>query len=282
MDLALDAPINYLKYVPIWPGRFAIASVASQSDRYLSFYREAAKHYTVILDNGVFESHHLTDKEYFDVAETMFPHVIVAPDRINSNADENYKRACDFARKFSNSPLTHIDKPTTLMCVIQCEKEETIDFWTILDTLLNDPKFEYIGICRDAIYNAFGHFTNATEQETNRFYFVTELQRRYTVKQIMSKKWHFLGIGEHVHLLQYYWFVNSMDSASAFYQGVLGNLLSKEGIMPATLRRPRDYFIATHMWEDQWEHNVEANCREMLRWAEKAGQLKRRILGGRL
>jgi hypothetical protein len=259
---------------------FVLANVAARSNVYKDHYIGARQYKRfIMLDNGVFENDQIDVATYLELAKCLKPNVIIAPDTINADADYNWQKALEFAALVEKA---NFNFDCELMFVPQCEQGQEATFWRILDTALKSPKFQWIGICRDAVFNAFGQYTNTEEQELNRFYFVGRLQEHYQPHMILQKKWHFLGMGKHINLLPYYWFVDTMDTASLFYQGTLKNTLSANGIMPETLKRPRDYFFKSFMHEDAWQYNVEHNCHDALQWAQRADKLKRKLLGGRL
>jgi len=280
MELSLITPVNNLEYTKLLPGRFCIAPVAAKYPTYRDYFAEASHAgYNVTLDNGVFESDKMSDAEYIDLARYIKPKVIVIPDTINAPANENWQAALVFIEEVVEAQINGLPLDVELMYVPQCEGGDVNGFWNGVDSAIESKKLQWIGICRDACFNAFGHRTNTRDQELNRFYFAAELQRMYARNCILKKKWHFLGVGRQLHMLQYFWFVDSMDTASLFYQSVLGNIVTEEGILPGELKRPKDYF--------QREFNVEEsvlsfNCQEAQHWGQKAGELKRILLGGRL
>ncbi len=278
MQLSLITPVEYLQYTSLLPGRFALAPVAREFATYHDYFAAASEAgYKVILDNGIFENDKVANDDYLDLVRSIKPQVLVIPDTINANAVDNWNEAIAFVAKVKEANLPW---QTELMFVIQCEKEEETSFWDTLDKALDTSEFEYIGICRDAVYNAFGHITNTEDQELNRFYFAAALQKRYNTVCIGRKKWHFLGMGNRIDLLQYYWFVDSMDTASLFYQATLGVEITNEFFLPAKLKRPQDYFGATFLNEAEWARIVNQNCYSALVMAQQADVNRRLRLGG--
>ncbi|GAG44090.1 unnamed protein product, partial [marine sediment metagenome] len=112
--------------------------------------------------------------------------------------------------------------------------------------ILVTETYQWIGICRDAVFNAFGRFTHTEDQELNRFFFAASLMEAFPGPEglalILGKKWHFLGMGGRLDLLPYYWFVDAMDTASLFYQATLGYIVNDEYMLTGKLKRPKDYF----------------------------------------
>ncbi len=284
MDLALITPITHLDMTEILPGRFCIASVAKQSQAYLDYFKKvAAQGFKVILDTGVFESQTLSDEEFLAIAAEIEPSVLVIPDIIGGNAYENWTKARNFATKVR----AHTTYRYELMFVPQCERGKTEDFWDVIDYWTNEKTIRWLGICRDAVFNAFGEFTGDEDQELNRFYFATELQRtgRLDLARAKNKRFHFLGIGDQVHLIKHFWFVDSMDTASFFWQGYLGSEMTINGHLLSKLKRPKDYFTRKYSTIDAYStatSRIVHNCRLGQYFAEIATNQRRRIEGARL
>jgi len=285
MELSLICPVKHIEWTKLLPGRFCIAPVALKHEVYRNYFADAAiAGYKVILDNGVFEGKRLQEDDYIGLARLIKPRVLVIPDIINAGVDANYGEALSFIELVKVEELNNsLYEPVELMFVVQCEKDDTEGFWRVIDRAMMNEDIQWIGICRDAIYNAFSKWTHTEDQELNRFFFAAQLQKReYGAANISSVKWHFLGIGAHLDLLQYYWFVDAMDTASLFYQSTLGNMVTAEGIMTGELKRPKDYFVRDFGPEEEWTDFLRGNCITALAFAQQADALKRHILGGRL
>jgi len=180
MELSLICPLAHLDMSYLLPGRFCIAPIAAANEDYFAFFQNAAgKGYKVILDNGVFEAITIEDDRLIAMAKDMGATTLIAPDTIGANAAANYVKAVAFCSKARNLYYNG-----QLMFVVQCPVNHDTEFWKVLDLALTEPFFDVIGICRDAVYNAFGRFTRTYEQELNRFYFAAELQKRYSPEQI--------------------------------------------------------------------------------------------------
>jgi len=278
--------VKHLEWSRLLPGRFCIAPVALKYGNYQSYFVNASINgYKVILDNGIFEDNQVQDEDYIDLARIIKPRVLIVPDIINTGAKENLDAANMFAELVKVEELNNsLPEPVELMYIIQCEKDDDTGFWKVLDSVLDGDTFQWIGICRDAVFNAFSQYTHTEDQELNRFYFAAQLQMRKYNKKIMKKKWHFLGIGARIDLLQYYWFVDAMDTASLFYQSTLGCKITPEGIMPGRLKRPKDYFVRNFNFSDggDWPKILWDNCTAALEFAQKADANRRYLLGGRL
>ncbi|KKN52388.1 hypothetical protein LCGC14_0613050 [marine sediment metagenome] len=278
MDLALICPIAHLEYTKLLPGRFCIAPIALKNEGYLQYFRGATQQgYKVILDNGVFEDDLTEDDDYIQLNLELEPTVLVIPDTIMGNANMNWTVAKRFIDK-----IRPVDPEVELMFVPQCEAEDTDGFWNGIRLATAHEEIQWIGICRDAVYNAFGHWTRTRDQELNRFYFSVMLQRHFAVEEILKIKWHFLGMGERIDLLPFFWFVSSMDTASLFYQATQNNIITDEFIMPAKLKRPKDYFIHNYNPPGRWTDNLEENCSLALEKAQEADAVRHGLLGSRL
>lgn len=283
MELSLICPVAHIEHTSLLPGRFCVAPVAIKHREYKGYFANASiDGYNVILDNGVFESAKVQDEDYINLARYIKPRVLIAPDTINAGAQENLGATDSFAELVKVEELDNsLPEPTELMHVVQCEKDASDSFWKVIGDILAEDTYQWIGICRDAVFNAFSQFTHTEDQELNRFYFAAQLQERYTRKEILKKKWHFLGMGKRLDLLQYYWFVDAMDTASLFYQATLGITVTCN-ILPSILKRPKDYFTRDFGPEASWVEALEYNCQSALAMAQRADKLKRELLGGRL
>ncbi len=278
MELSLICPVQHIEHTSLLAGRFCLAPVALLDDVYHQYFANASEcGYKVILDNGVFEENKVGDSDYIDLARSIDAGVVVIPDTINASALENWSAALRFVGKIKEQNTT-----CELMFVLQCCKNDTEGFWDTLDRVIANENIPWIGICRDAVYNAFAQYTHTEDQEVNRFYFAAQLQERYSVDRILSKKWHFLGMGNHIDLLQYFWFVDAMDTASLFYQATLGNKVTNEFILPSELKRPKDYFLRDFSPENDWVAVLKYNCWAALHMAQQADINRRKIVGGRL
>ena len=275
MELALICPVQHIEMTSILAGRFCIAPIALQHEEYRNFFIAAQD---VILDNGVFENHVIDYTHYAQLVDAIQPKVVIAPDIIGGDADENFRCSLRAAKQLKQ------DFPDIqVMFVPQCRRGDFLGFENALDTCADEVAFDYIGICRDAVYNAYGQFTNTKDQELNRFYFaaVTNSSGRITRLLEAGKKFHFLGIGDHIDLIQYYWFVESMDTASLFWQSYLGQEL-QNGLLPTCLKRPKDYFTRPYPTSENLNMLIEENCIKAQQYADMATALKGDITQGRL
>lgn len=288
MELSLICPVKHIEHTSLLAGRFCVAPIALKHPAYWKYFVEAAEAgYNVILDNGVFESDKVQDEDYINLARQLKPRVLVAPDTINAGVSENLNTANLFADMVMTEELNNsLPEPIELMHVVQCEKGDDDGFWKVIGEILTGHTFQWIGICRDAVYNAFSQYTHTEDQELNRFYFAARLMEAFPGTEglalILGKKWHFLGVGKQLNLLQYYWFVDAMDTASFFYQATLRNGITPEGILPGVLKRPVDYFTRDFGIKGCWLDKLEHNCVQALCWAQRADRNRRKILGGRL
>lgn len=288
MELSLICPVKHIKHTALLAGRFCVAPIALKHPEYGSYFINAAiDGYKVILDNGVFEDNRVQDEDYINLARHIKPRVLIVPDTINASAKKNYAASLNFADLVDTEELDNsLQEPIELMHVVQCEKDDDDGFWKVIGDILVGDAFQWIGICRDAVYNAFSQFTHTEDQELNRFFFAASLIEAFPGKEglalILGKKWHFLGIGNRLDLLRYYWFVDAMDTASFFYQSTLRNKVTDEFILPGVLKRPKDYFIRDFGHEGCWLDVLQHNCQQALIVAQQADVRRRQILGGRL
>lgn len=285
MELSLICPIKHIERTSLLPGRFCIAPVAIRYDEYKRYFINASgKGYKVILDNGIFEEDQVQDEDYINLARQIKPRVLVAPDTINAGAKENLEAANKFAEMVQVEELNaSLQQPIELMHVLQCRKDDDSGFWVALRDVLDEDTYQWIGICRDVVFNAFSQYTHTEDQELNRFYFAARLQERFPTIDILRKKWHFLGMGKRLDLLQYFWFVDAMDTASLFYQSTLINYVDTDSFtLLGDLKRPKDYFTRDFSPEEDWIDTLKFNCNQALYCAQRADINRRKQLGGRL
>lgn len=284
MELSLICPVKHIKHTALFAGRFCVAPIALKHSEYKTYFANASiDGYKVILDNGIFEDNKVQDEAYINLARFIEPRVLILPDTINASAKENWKATLSFVDLIETEELNNsLKEPVELMHVVQCEKDDDEGFWKTLYLALHSKEIQWIGICRDAVFNAFSQYTGTDDQELNRFYFVAELQKNYARDDILGKKWHFLGIGKRLDLIQYYWFVDAMDTASFFYQSILRNRVTEAFFMPGVLKRPKDYFVRDFGHEGFWLDCLQYNCQQALVVAQQADVRRRQILGGRL
>jgi len=253
MELSLITPITHLDYSYLLSGRFCLASVAFEYPEYLEFFVDASNNnYNVILDTGTFENETLNINDYLRLVQQIVPTIVVAPDIIGEETSVGWERACNFncllKERWQGEKIydgTGRERPVPeVMYVPQTKRGDLVSFEHVLELVVYEPRIKWIGICRDAVYNAYGQFTQTKNQELNRFYFASRLQQLPVFKKLREagKKFHFLGVGDYVYMLQYYWFVDSLDTASFFWQGYLGNVVTDDGILATLMKRPKDYF----------------------------------------
>lgn len=298
MQLSLITPIQFLEYSRMLSGRFCIATLAERYEHYCNWFVVQQKlNGNVILDNGIFEADPITAEQLIEVARIIQPEVLICPDIINAPAKDNFECAKDFVTAYRTRVFpddgaistndTHV---SDLMFVPQCEKNNLKGLGMIIDEFIQNDTFQWLGICRDVCSHAFKQYTQTDDQELNRFYFGGWLQRTGLYKELVAKgkKIHYLGVGDQIHMIQHYWYVDSMDTASFFWQAMLGNTVSDDGILATELKRPYNYFY----WNEEEMHanldpvafkqTLRHNCYSAQIYAQKAEMLKRQILGGRL
>lgn len=285
MELSLICPIKHIEWTKLLPGRFCLAPIALRHEEYRRYFTNASiDGYDVILDNGVFEADTMTNKDYLELAKEIQPTVLVVPDRIGAQAYDNYTLAETFAQSVGPALSDSVKKLPELMFVPQCEVGDAKGFKEMLHLAIAEPAFQWIGICRDVVYNAFGQWLPTKQQEMLRFFFTGWLleNRLLEYARDKGKKFHFLGMGEDVSLIQHHWYVDSMDTASIFFHSTMGAVTEGGSPLDTGVKRPRDYFIRDFGPEEEWLDILKVNCLEVLRYATAAKRMRQRILGGRL
>ena len=272
MELCLITPPLFVEFTGLLSGRFCIAPVARDNTKYFEYFKKAADDgYNVILDNGAWEGSLVTGAELTSLADAMNAKVIITPDIVGGDSKESYQLSRDFAADCG--PLFE------LMVVPQCRPGENGEFWKVVKQAIENPQFEWIGIGRQPVINAFSQFTMTDDQELNRFYFACEMHKRGFVHlaKRAGKKFHFLGVGDKIHYLQYYYWVESIDTASLFHQATFSNQVTLEGLLPTDVSRPKDYFTRIYQNPTFWEKTLRWNCHEVMKWVQKANNLKKRL-----
>ncbi len=288
MQISLITPIAHLDYSYLLPGRFCIASIAAKHMDYRKFFRDASyAGYTIIMDTGTFEDNLISQERYLELILEIQPDIVVAPDIIGGDTFEGFETAVAFAKRVEACWLAkaeQVSKSTpAIMFVPQCIRGQTYVFEQVLDAFLDEGSLQWLGVCRDAVYNAYGHFTQTKRQELNRFYFASRLQALPVFEALREakKKFHFLGVGERIDMLQHYWFVDSMDTTAPFWQGYLGaNAIA--GILPTIMKRPYDYFTRPYPGLEETESLIKHNCLILACYANKALDLRKDKEGTRL
>lgn len=277
MKPALITPTAFVNHSDLMPSLFCIGSIAMRSKYYRRFFidRTEGGKRTVILDNGAFEGNLLTASELHDLAVEIKPSVVVAPDLYGGNTAESYSLSQSFVESEQDYYRDiEIPVPWEFMLVMQTELEDQDSFYTLLPTILQDSRFSYLGIPRILAHNFLYETLRETNQELLRYCFMSHLE----LLDLATKKIHYLGMGNSVHLLQHSWWTSTIDSAAPFWQAWLGNSISKEGILATISSRPAHYFNL-HRVSAGFEDLLRHNCTEVLRWVEKAEERRRLITG---
>jgi hypothetical protein len=266
------------------PGRFCIASQLKNSIEYWNYFHAAAKKgYEVILDNGVFENDIIEDQELIDFACNMNVSILVCPDIIGGDIEENWERTLDFIERAKRTQY-----PGRFMHVPQCPPDKHLELMDFLDMFTYDSRnvpeeLTHLGICRDALANAFRQWTHTEDQELNRLFFGYTLESDGLLEPLIERfKFHFLGLGDNLWALQYYWYVDSVDTASLFWQGYQGMSVSTNGVLATLTKRPKDYFTRKYQLSEDEKYQITRNCYYAQKYSDMAGELKRKLRGGKL
>lgn len=282
MELCLITPAAHVKWTCLLPGRFCLANVNHDGYRE-EFANYVRAGYEVVLDNGVFEGELVTNKQYIDTIREIKPQVIVVPDLMNASADANFQHALAFIADWDSiNPLR--GGAAKLMFVPQCERGDVEGYKHTLIEAIKTPYFRWIGICRNACFNAFGQFTHTEDEAVNKFFFGAWAEQNGILKSAYEKKvrFHLLGIGGNLSMLQYLWWADRADTASLFYQATLGETASRDGVLTEEICRPADYFRCDYGSPPGWLPMLKVNCTIAQRYATRAKRLKRKILKDRI
>ena len=277
MELCLITPIVHLDYTRLLAGRFCLANIAASSKKYRTFFIDSEN---TILDNGVFEGDLIEHGRYLELSKEIRPATIIAPDQIGASTETNLNMGIEFAKEIKDV----LDYPVKVMFVPQCKRNaDPGEVEALQDAMLEVKEFDCFGICRDFAYNAYGQHTRTIDQELNRFYLASLWTAEGYIYRVLDagKSFHFLGIGDRVDLIQFYWFVNSMDTASFFWQGLANNTI-KEGKLETYLSKPSDYFKRAFDITGEAKEAITVNCTTALHYAQQADRLRNKINGKRI
>jgi hypothetical protein len=268
VKLSLITPPAFVEYTELLPGRFCIGSVAARNDRYRDFFKTSAKQgYHVILDNGAFEKELLNFTELHELACEIGASVVIAPDIYGGDTQESLSLSRDYADRFAGAPYS-------LMLVLQCAPRQVL----IDETIEGLPSFfSWIGLPRILAHNLYARQTHCSEQELLRFLLSSDIQTGTAFDALRKRKIHFLGLGDELFMLPYFWWVDSIDTASLFWQAACGNRVTEDGFLHTRISRPSNYFALTRAMNPGFENCLEHNCKCALEWAEKASERRREI-----
>ncbi len=282
MELCLITPAAHCQWTGLLPGRFCLANVKHDGYREL-FAKATHDGYEVVLDNGVFENALVDNAEYIDVICEIKPRVVVAPDLMNANAQVNLQHAYDFANSVKITAYSRVDVPE-LMFVPQCERSDIDGYTDTITNAINSGLFHWLGICRNACFNAFGQFTGTENEAVNKFFFGAWAEQYGILKLAREKgvRFHLLGIGGNLWMLQYLWWVDRADTASLFFQATLGETVSRDGVLSEEVSRPPDYFRCDFGPSTGWLPMLKVNCTAALKYATAAARLRHKILKDRI
>ena len=278
MELCLITPAAHCDRTKLLPGRFCLANVEDEGYREM-FAAYAKNGYDVVLDNGVFEDDPIDIEKYFKVIRQIRPRVVVAPDLMNANAEVNLQHALAFVAAAKDECTI-----PELMFVPQCERDDPQGYKMAIMNAIESKQFQWLGICRNGCNNAFNRFTHTTDESLNKFFFGAWAERLGILERVreMGVRFHLLGIGGDLNLLQNLWWVDRADTASLFFQATLGELVNKNGTLSENVNRPADYFRRDFGPSHDWLPHLKHNCTSALAYASKAARLKHIILKDRI
>jgi hypothetical protein len=284
MDLCLITPVAHLDCRTLLPGRFCLANIANKHDAYKYAYQEDAKAgYDVVLDNGAFENELVNKLAFIGAIDAINPRVVVAPDILNGDSTENLELAMDFVTTYA---ATLTGRET--MFVPQCTEGDATGYLKSIHTAISSD-FHWIGICRNACFNAFGALTHTKDESLNRWYCGIELEREGILERAREKgvRFHMLGIGNDYDLLARCWWVDRADTASLFFQATQGHIIDANAMLPDHVSRPKDYFRRDFNLDMKHEkltirQLMLYSCIRAQEFSTKAARLKQEILGGRI
>jgi len=278
MELCLITPAKHTSWMRLLPGRFCLANI--KDEMYIRAFKEASKEgYDVVLDNGAFEDALVDDSTYLAVARTIQPKVLVAPDLMNADSQANLICAFGFAERVIASELD-----TELMFVPQCERGNTYRYRKSIEAAIESDKFQWLGICRNSCFNAFGQYTHTLNENINKFYFGVWAAQNGILETARSKgiRFHLLGVGGDIFMLKYLWWIDRADTASLFYQATLGEKVSPCGMLSEAVSRPPDYFQRNFGADHTWRAVLVHNCYEAQKYTTAAKRLRYDILKERI
>ena len=76
-------PANYLESMKDWPYHMVIAPHLLNSKKYYEFYMNNAHHLHIMLDNGLWEGHVVSNSQLLKMADYLMAEEIIAPDHVS-------------------------------------------------------------------------------------------------------------------------------------------------------------------------------------------------------
>jgi hypothetical protein len=294
MKLCLITPTGDIQLTNELSGRFCLANIFMRAREYREYFiKENQSGRQIIFDNGVFEDDCLSDAllieqmKFFSDPKNV---ILIAPDKIGAPGKENIAKALAFT-DLLNMESTFCPQ---IMYVPQCPRKGTTDFLDQMSFLLREKHpFKAIGFCRDTLYNAFGHLSHTDDQELNRYWFSVYLQEHQpSIFENLRKKFyiHFLGLGDRLDLLKYYWWADSVDTANICWRTMDHQVLMPDGhwqledpdrSLQMRVNRPYNYFELGKSLSDTGDL-MRRNCRTVESILVDVAKMKSRMTGGRI
>ena len=291
MELCVICPPKLVHWSDCCSGRFCIASIAATNQTYRNWFLTASQSgYRVILDNGIFEGKPLNNMQLWEMVGQVGASVVVAPDIINGDVNQNWTKGQKFLDDRPND-LDHVQVMYVPQIADSSLNQRSVaweQIRSIAGAIKSWPgyadasRFTWLGICRDFVHKLYKHVSYTADQEINRLHFAQDLEHRVNIIEMLKRKIniHLLGIGNHVHLLEHMWFVTSADTASFCWRGLARKGLT-EGSFPADgARRPTDYFYRDwKLYNDEVFHRyVKLNCDAAQVWANHASEKRTQVM----
>ena len=203
--------------------------------------------------------------------------IVVVPDLYGGNAEDNFKKGLAYKEKFPNPPYLLMFVCQTA-AKSQAWPQEEESFWRILKEATEI--FHFVGIPRIATHNLYSDKAKTMSQELLRFIFSHELQKRIPQNELEYRNFHLLGVGDELHMLEHFWWVHSMDTASLFWQSWVGNRVSCDGLLHSIIARPKHYFhLERKDFPPNFKDILKKNCEAAMKYASKAKELRRHVTG---
>ena len=283
MELCLITPAHFVDYTRYLSGRFCIAPVALKYPEYKEFFLESAQlGYEIVLDNGAFEGEVIADAQLHDLACEMSAKIVIAPDLYGESTVGSYEESLKYAGYAQSQKA-----PYQLMMVLQSAPISGFlareAFWGQVDNMKDgDTEFSWWGIPRILCHNLYARDTGVMEQEYLRLMFHMQACEMGLFKDT-KRKFHLLGIGDHVHMIENFWWASRADTASFFWQSACGNQMD-EGILHTRVARPKDYFDITGSRKEVQENEnfnstLYHNCFQAQEIATRAKERRRTVTG---
>lgn len=219
MKISHELPLSLLKYGYEWSDFDYCLPNFLEYKEYKEYFLQAKKdNRFIILDNGLFEGVHYTNRELLNFIDLIQPNIFVVPDEWNDSA-ATLRNAKWWMGMYSN----FIDSQNNTKIMAVCQGKDLHELILCYQTLV-DLGYKYIAInhSSEAYLKMFPNLISLKAQMYGRMEFI----RTLVVENIIHKDiyHHLLGASDWKEFQVYgdWDFIKSCDTSSPIINGALG------------------------------------------------------------